>query len=157
MLQKQLKEIQTSVEQVQVGMDHHLLGGMRHCQEFTLSKVSQWKHWLSDPHRGGYRLKLSVQKEKPSGFLFRAMTLSNMMVGLALCKGDYDHHLGVACHVPCRCGSSGSVEGRKTLSAKIRIAISSQSKRTGLRRNSPSIYILFLEGFCTLMERGVSA
>ena len=94
-LQKQLKELQTSVEQVKVGVDH-LLGGMRHCQEFTLSKVSQWKHWLSDPfysHRGGYRLKLSVQKEKPSGFLFGAMTLSNMMVGLALCKGEYDHHL----------------------------------------------------------------
>ena len=95
LLQEQLKELQTSVEQVRVGVDH-LLGGMKHCQEFTLSKVSQWKHWLSDPfysHRGGYRLKLSVQKEKPSGYLFGAMTLSNMMVGVALCKGEYDHHL----------------------------------------------------------------
>ena len=94
-LQKQLKDLQTSIVQVRVGVDQ-LLGGMKHCQEFTLSKVSQWKHWLSEPfysHRGGYRVKLSVQKEKPSGFLFGAMTLSNMMVGLALCKGEYDNQL----------------------------------------------------------------
>ena len=94
-LQKQLKELQTSVAQVKVGVDH-LLGGMKHCHEFTLSKVSQWKNWLSDPffsHRGGYRLKLSMQKEKPSGYLFGAMTLSNMIVGLVLCKGEYDKYL----------------------------------------------------------------
>ena len=37
------------------------------------------------------RLRLSVKKEKPSGFLFRGTTLSNIIVVLVLCKGDSDH------------------------------------------------------------------
>ena len=96
-LQKQLKLLQTSLDRVKVGVDH-LLGGMKHCQEFTLDKVSQWKHWLSEPfysHHNGYRLRLSVKKERPpSSYLFSSLTLlSNMTVGLALCKGECDHQL----------------------------------------------------------------
>ena len=92
-LQKQVELLQASFDHVKVGVDR-LLGGMRHCHEFTLSKISQWREWRSDmfySHRGGYQLRLSVKKEKPSGFLFRGTTLSNMIVGLVLCKGDSDH------------------------------------------------------------------
>ena len=94
-LQEQLKVVGGSFDLVKVGVDR-LLGGMKHCHEFTLNKISQWKEWLSEPfysHRGGYLLKLSVKKEKPSGFLFRGTTLSNIIVGLVLCKGENDHHI----------------------------------------------------------------
>ena len=92
-LQKQLEELQSSFDHVKVGVNR-LLGGMKHCHEFTLSKISQWREWLGEPfysHQGGYQLRLSVKKEKPSGFLFRGTTLSNMIVGLVLCKGEFDH------------------------------------------------------------------
>lgn len=84
---KQVLELQYCYRQrflnlVKVGIDH-LRGGTKYCHEFTLDKVSQWKHWFSKlfySHCNGYSLRLSVKKERPSGFLFYSVTLSNMMV-----------------------------------------------------------------------------
>ena len=95
-LRKELKLLQASCGRVEVGVDR-LLGGMKHCHEFTLNKISQWREWVSEPfysHQNGYRLKLSMKKEKPSGHqqLF-GMTLSNLIVGLVLCKGEADQKL----------------------------------------------------------------
>ena len=95
-LQKELKLLQASCSRVEVGVDR-LLGGMKHCHEFTLHKISQWREWVSEPfysHQNGYRLKLSMKKEKPSGFLrFGGVTLSNLIAGLVLCRGEADHKL----------------------------------------------------------------
>ena len=103
-LQKELKQLQASFGRVEVGVDR-LLGGMKHCHEFTLNNISQWKEWVSEPfysHQNGYRLRLSVIKRASvlsnfgSILMGRQITspaLSNMLVGLVLCKGEADDHL----------------------------------------------------------------
>ena len=61
-LQEQLKSLQASMDHVKVGVDH-LLGGMKHCQLFTVDNASKLGIWYSEPfysHSSGYKLRLFV-------------------------------------------------------------------------------------------------